>query len=194
MQIDFHGEIIMKLKFRSLIVLLALVLSVSACGGGAAKKSEGDGWQIVLTHKKEQHVFRLAVMNVYVTDPVAAADYPEAFEIFGENIHLVGTFPMDKRVGYQSNFDELLNVPITIKMQMINARDYKIDNGFSTIALPELGRKHVKGQIVFRERTGESTGRDGDITLIGEISVEVGTGKDKKTLTGTISVHPVAWG
>ncbi len=179
----------------SVIALAAFsVFWLSGCGGQKAKEKVREGWRIVLKNKKQTYDMRLSVMNVYVTDPVAAAEYPEAFEIFGENIHLIGTFPLDKRVGFESNFDILLNTPITVKMQMMNARDYKINDRFSAIVLPEGGRKYVKGQIIFRERTGSTTGRDGDVTLTGEITLEVGTDSDQQTLTGTISVHPVAWG
>ncbi|MBZ0167208.1 MAG: hypothetical protein K8I00_10420, partial [Candidatus Omnitrophica bacterium] len=168
---------------------------VNACGGNMKTKEEiKEAWKIVLREKKSVVEFRLSVMNIYVTDPVAAAQYPEAFEIFGENVHLLGTFPLEMRIGYESDFNRLLNKPIDIRMQLINAQDYKIENRFSTIVLPDIGRKHVKGQITFRKLSGQTTGRDGDLTLSGEITLEIGTGNNKKTLTGHISVHPVAWG
>lgn len=184
----------MNTRLTTVLVLSVCALLLNGCGGKKSAQQIKEGWRLVLKEKKTAHEFRLSVMNVYVTDPVAAAEYPEAFEIFGENVHLLGTFPMEKRVGYNSQFDNLLNTPITIRMQMLNARDYKIAESFSTITLPGSQRKHVKGQIIFRELTGTSTGRDGDITLTGEITLEIGTGADQKTLTGTISVHPVAWG
>lgn len=184
------------MRLRTAVILFTglCLLTMGGCGGKKDKVPAKDGWKIVLRDGKQQLEYRLSVMNIYVTDPVAAAEYPEAFEIFGENVHLLGSFPLEKRVGYDSNIDVLLNTPITVKMQMMNARDYKIENAFSTIVLGGDDRKYVKGQIIFRERSGKTTGRDGDITLSGEITLEIGTGADRKTLTGTISVHPVAWG
>lgn len=184
----------MKFSISHILFFCACVLCVSACGQDKKTREEvKEAWKIVLREKKSVFEFRLSVMNIYVTDPVAAAQYPEAFEIFGENVHLLGTFPLEMRIGYESDFNRLLNNPIDIKMQLINAQDYKIGNRFSTIVLPELGRKHVKGQITFRKLTGQTTGRDGDLTLSGEIILEIGTGSAKKTLAGQIGVHPVAW-
>ena len=184
----------MRLRTALIFITGLCLLCLGGCGGKKEKGPPTDGWKIILKDGKQSLEYRLSVMNVYVTDPVAAAEYPEAFEVFGENVHLLGTFPLETRIGFDSNIDVLLNTPITIKMQMMNARDYKIENSFSSIILDGADRKYVKGEIIFRQRTGKTTGRDGDITLTGEITLEIGTGADRKTLTGTISVHPVAWG
>lgn len=172
-----------------------LVVCLAACGKPAdtplsVKPGE---WKAVLQIDNVPADFSLQIMNIYLVEEDDR--YPEAFEIVGDNLHLVGKFPMDLHVGYEEALDRLVNRPIEIMIQVGEGADYGIENKFSTITLPGSSRQYVKsGSITFKKLTGKSAGQDGDRTLSGEITLTIDTESGPKTVTGQISVHAVSWG
>lgn len=185
-----------RIKSRLCGWLTAAVL-LSACGSPAETPltiKPGE-WKAVFQVNGKTVSFPVKIMNIYLVEEEYESQYPEAFEIVGPNIHLVGTFPMDLRVGYEEDLNRLLEQPIFIKIQLGNAEDYGIESSYSTIEMPGDIQRYIKsGRIDFKKLTGKNGGQEGDRTLSGEIIITFDSDDGLQTITGQISVHAVSWG
>jgi len=185
-----------RIKSR-LVGWLAAAALLSACGSPAETPltiKPGE-WKAVFQVNGQTVTFPVKIMNIYLVEEEYESQYPEAFEIVGPNIHLVGTFPMDLRVGYEEDLNRLLEQPIFIKIQLGNAEDYGIESSYSTIELPGDVQRYIKsGRIDFKKLTGKYGGQDGDRTLSGEIIITYDSDEGPRTITGQITVHAVSWG
>ncbi len=181
-----------------IVFMLAACLGLSGCGqatkDGPATTRD---WKIVLKGDGAEHAFPVEIMNIYLVDPDYEDEYPEVFEIEGDGIHLVGAFPLGLRVGYGTDYNVLLDRPITVQIQSQEAADVGVQDKFSHIKFPGDSQRYVKGgKITFTKKSGKYVGKDGDLTLTGTIELKVDgpDGMSVQTYTGTISVHPVTWG
>jgi hypothetical protein len=73
-------------------------------------------------------------MDIYLVDPESEDQWPEVFEIMGEGITLVGSFPMDLRVGYDAELESLLGKTVTVSA---HGGDYGAPN-YSTARLQSM--------------------------------------------------------
>ena len=90
----------MRSKINSLLVCVLGLVTMVACSsgggsGGAVDKSE---WKLVFTWDGAEVEIPVEHMLVYLVEE--EDEYPEVFEIEGDGVTLVGTFPMDSHGGY----------------------------------------------------------------------------------------------
>ncbi len=170
-------------------LLCLILMTLAGCGDGLpGALSTSRTWELVVDIDGTQVKIPLDVMNVYLVEDVA---YPETFEILGDGVSLVGKFPIDLHVGYEEDWQKLIDHEITISDSYEGYREIRS----STIILP--GREPMTvlgGTLVFDSVTGKYAGRDGDITLAGEVTLRVKTPSGQVDLKGTIAVHGVSWG
>lgn len=181
-----------------LAVLLLTGLLALGCGApGAEKPSKPGEWKIVLNKDTDRHEFPVEIMNIFLVDPDYEDEYPEAFEITGNGIHLIGTFPRGLRIGYEAEYARLLSKPISVAIQSQDVADRGATDKYSFIKFPGASQRYVKsGTVTFTRISGKHEGKDGDLTLTGTIELKVDgpNGQTVETYTGTVSLHPVSWG
>jgi hypothetical protein len=132
----------------------------------------------------------LEVMYVHLTDNEA---YPESFEMKGPSVYLVGEFPSSVRIGYEEDWEQMVNKEIKI-MNRVRSDFYWIE-GSSTITLPQEPQRYISsGSFTVRRFSGSLAGLKGDITLSGDVTLNISVGNDIKTVKGTFSVHAVSLG
>jgi hypothetical protein len=157
-----------------------------ACASGGSKTEKAAGketWQLVYTHDGAEVSLPLEQMHIYLVEE--EDQYPEVFEITGDGVTLVGSFPMDCHVGYDDNFAVLPGKTITIDAAG-GARDDKM----SYVRLADGTRAFVTGGSLMAEKIeGKIDGMDGDRTLSGTFILRVRTGLGEEELSGRFAVH-----
>lgn len=174
---------------RAVLLLLAAVLIASCSSGdqGGQPKS-GRNWGLALDVDGAEYTVPSELMNVYLVED---ENYPETFLIEGENLLLVGEFPLEVHVGYEEEWARLFGKPVTIR----SSYDFRDGVRESYIRLPERTRYRVlDGSFAAGKLTGTYAGLEGDLTLHGTITLRVETPSGEKTLTGTFAFHCVSWG
>jgi len=184
-----HNDIMLLTK-RSLPALLVLSLLVSCGPPPTAVASKSEKWKLILDVKGQKVELPLEVMYVHLTDDDA---YPESFEIKGASINLVGEFPVSLRIGYGEEWEKILNKEIKI-MNRVRADYYWIE-GPSTITLPGAPMRYISsGTFTIKKISGKMAGIEGDITLSGEVTLNMSVGDDIEQVKGTFAVHGVSLG
>jgi hypothetical protein len=177
---------------------LALAMVVAAgCGAGspgveaeaaaARAKAQGD-WRLQLDWPGSQADLPLERMDIYLVEE--EGDDPEIFEIHGPGAMLVGEFPMDVHVGYESDYQKLVGKTIPIRPSGGDPREPKT-------SFVRLGATQVPitgGRLTIERFTGTWEGSEGDKTYWGTLEIQVPGADGERTVRGKFAVHCVTWG
>ena len=173
--------------------LVACLLGVSvmiACssGGGSNRTVDKNTWKLTFTYDGSDVELPLETMLVYLVEE--EDQYPEVFEIAGDGVTLVGTFPMDSHVGYEENWPIIFGKSIEVASSG-GARDDKM----SSIRLPDGTNAFVSGGTLVPEKLeGTLDGLEGDKTLHGTFTLRVRTGMGEEEISGRFAVHCLTLG
>lgn len=170
---------------------VGLVLLLVGCANPADRAQiDKSKWVLKLQVEGQSVTMPLEAMYVYLTDN---DDYPESFEMFGENVNLVGEFPLSLRVGYEEDWKKIVNQEIKI-MPRVRPDYYFIENP-SSITLPGKPKRYISsGTLTVKKVAGKMGGLEGDITLSGEITLNISVADEILRVVGTFSVHGVSLG
>ena len=169
-------------------VLGALTLVACSPGGESSRPIDKSEWKLVFTWDGTDVELPLEHMHVYLVEE--EDEYPEVFEIAGDGVTLVGTFPMDSHVGYEENWPVIFGKSIEVEPNG-GARD----DLMSFIQLPDGTKALVSGgKLVPEKLEGKIDGLEGDKTLHGTFTLRVRTGMGEEEISGRFAVHCVTLG
>lgn len=171
------------------VVLALVATTIAGCGQGTTPAPVPvPDWVMTLDVDGATVTLPLEVMDVYLVDDNAI---PEAFEISGDGITLIGAFPLDVHVDYGENWTVLKgrNIPISATTDNPNTSDQ------SFITLPDEGVVNVTaGSFEVKSIDGTYGGSDGDMTVSGTVTLDIETDSGSRSVSGTFAVHAVTWG
>jgi hypothetical protein len=169
---------------------VAALLSAS-CGmadteatAAAARAKAQETWKLSLDGAEPLGLER---MDVYLVED---DDEPEIFKLYGDEVTLVGEFPLSLHVGYEEDFDQLLGKTITLDAE--GGDPAEPESAFVTVDGTRLSV--VGGSLKFDKLTGKWDGSEGDKTLWGTVELQVDGDDGQRTLRGSVAVHVVTWG
>jgi hypothetical protein len=164
------------------------VLIACSSEGGSGRTIEKDEWKLAFAWDGADVELPLEHMHVYLVEE--EDQYPEVFEIAGDGVALVGTFPMESHVGYEENWPVIFGKSIDVAPSG-GARDDKL----SFIQLPDGTKAFVTGGTLWPEKLeGSVDGLEGDKTLYGTFTLRVRTGAGEEEITGRFAVHCLTLG
>jgi hypothetical protein len=167
--------------FGNVIIFVLLLLSFACRDRVDVKKvAAGEGYLLLDPEGRKLKV-SVKEMEIYLISPGYQDKYPETFEINGPDLELVGTFPMNVKVGYGEHFDKMIDQTIEIAASGNPRRRRNID---SHITIPGETRAYVEGGTL---RVTEVDGK----VLQGDITLELEGGK---TFSGTFAFTATTWG
>jgi hypothetical protein len=130
-------------------------------------------------------VLPLGEFDVYLpTDDTT----PEVFEIWGEEVNLVGSLPPGDMVGIEDNWKGLVGKPIEISAT-VNSDE--VEQQDSTPTLPGRGEVKVLGGHIMIDHV-EAT-YESQTPLRGTIELRIQTPTGEQTLPGKISAVGITW-
>jgi hypothetical protein len=164
------------------VIIVALLVTSLACGDrvDTKKVAAGEGYLLLDPEGRKLKV-SVKEMEIYLISPGYQDKYPETFEINGPDLELVGTFPMNVKVGYGEHFDKMIDQTIDIAPSG-NPRGHR--NIDSHITIPGETQAYVEGGTL------RVTEVDGKI-LQGKITLDLEGGK---TFSGTFVFKAMTWG
>lgn len=166
--------------------IIALVLAGCLGGeGGVQQAVEEFNQELVIDFDGSGIPVPLESMEVWLTDDPSR---PERFEIQGDGIAIVGTFPRDIRVDYDENWQLLIGKSIPISERGGDPRYEKP----AVLTVPGVGQFRVVGGSFTVERI--EPGWNGETPLIGRIELRVRAATGEKSLNGTFAVKAMTWG
>jgi hypothetical protein len=171
---------------RPLAVLGLAVLLAFGC-------DESDSQEAVENFEQELRIdfdgtampMPLEAMDVWLTDE---PDWPETFEIHGDGIAIVGTFPRDVRVGYGEDWSVLVGRSIPISARGGDPRYEKP----SVLTVPGIGQFRVTGGTFTVEKV--EAGWNGRTPITGRIELTVRAANGETSLVGSFTVRAMTWG
>lgn len=165
-----------------IVIIFILSLILFACGDrvDVKKVAAGEGY-LLLDPEGRKIKIPVKEMEIYLIDPDYQDKYPETFIITGPDLELVGTFPMNVKVGYGEHFDKMIDQSVDIQASGNPRRRRNID---SHITIPGETRAYVEGGTL------RVTEVDGKI-LQGKISLDL---EGEKTFSGTFVFKAITWG
>lgn len=188
------GRVAMK---RWLLVTCVMVaLGLSGCGGAGGgddvavaardrEKAKAD-WKLTLDDAGSSSEMPIERMDIYLTEE----GYPELFELHGDGVTLVGTFPMEIRVGYDEAFEKLIGKPVSILPSGGDPADVKN----SSVTIRGMGTPVVGGTFTVEKVTGKWAGSEGDKTIWGSVEVRIPGADGERSVRGRFAAHAVTWG
>lgn len=178
------------LRTLTTIVIACVACALVACPGESKTKDpredvESFEQRLELTIDGQPAKVGLERMHVYLVDvEEAGEDAPDIFEIVGPNAALVGSFPLDRRVGYEENWQGLIGVSVDIVSEGGDPREPKRSGvELNGTWLPVTG-----GRFTLRE---VREGFDAKTPLVGDLELEL---DDGRTLKGKLHVLGTSWG
>jgi hypothetical protein len=169
-------------NYRPVAILVAVLLAILV--GGCGKKP--DALTVTLDGKPLE--LSLEKMDIFLVDSEAEREFPETFQLIGPEVVLVGTFPMNVRVGYGENYQVLNGRAITIGKEGGDVREPKRSSIIvgGSQALIESGSFTVT-------KIGKT--QDAKTPLVGTVTLllHMPDGTDK-VVTGTFRVNATTWG
>jgi hypothetical protein len=172
-------------------VTVATALLSTSCGmadteatAAAARAKAQETWKLSLDGAEPLALER---MDIYVVEDDSD---PEIFKLYGDEVTLVGEFPLSLHVGYEEDFERLLGTTITLDAEGGDPADP--ESAFVTVDGTRLSV--VGGSLKFEKLTGKWDGSEGDKTLWGTVELQVGGDDGQRTLRGSVAVHVVTWG
>jgi len=179
-----------RLQNKCMPLLFSFCLLAGCANPAEQVNVDKSKWFLSLKVHGQTVTLPLDVMYVHLTDNDA---YPESFEIKGPAVNLVGEFPLTLRIDYMERWEKTLFKEIKI-LNRVRADYYWIE-GPSTINLPGAPRRYISsGSFTVRKISGKMQGLNGDITLSGDIILNISVGDDIEKIIGTFSVHGVSLG
>lgn len=173
------------------LVTVATALLSTSCGmadteatAAAARAKAQETWKLSLDGAEPLALER---MDIYVVEDDSD---PEIFKLYGDEVTLVGEFPLSLHVGYEEDFERLLGTTITLDAEGGDPADP--ESAFVTVDGTRLSV--VGGSLKFEKLTGKWDGSEGDKTLWGTVELQVGGDDGQRTLRGSVAVHVVTWG
>ena len=166
------------------------VLGMVACSSGGGEKDtvNKEDWKIVFTYDGAEVELPLEHMHVFLVED--EGQYPEVFEIAGQGVTLVGTFPMDCHVGYEENWPVLFGRSI-----VVDANGGAMDDKISHLQMPDGSKAFVVGGSLLPETLdGKIDGMEGDRTLRGTFTLRVRTSLGEEEIEGRFAVHCMTFG
>jgi hypothetical protein len=141
--------------------------------------------ELVIDYNGSSIPVPLESMEVWLTEDRST---PERFEIQGDGIAIVGTFPRDIRVDYDENWHLLIGRSIPLSGRGGDPRYEKP----AVLTMPGVGQFRVLGGSFTVERI--RPGRNGETPLIGRIELRVRAATGETLLNGTFGVKAMTWG
>lgn len=157
-----------------------------AAASARAKASED--WNLQLEWQGETVELPLGRMDIFLVEE--EEEYPEIYEIWGDDAVLVGEFPMDVHVGYEEDLELLIGQSIPVHQGGGDPREPKE----SFVVLDGEPVAVEGGTIRFEKVTGKWMGDEGDRTLWGDVDLRINDASGPRHVSGTIAVHVVPWG
>jgi hypothetical protein len=131
---------------------------------------------------------KVEVMDVFLIDPEYENKYPETFALRGPDLEAVGKFPMEVRVGYDENFENMIYHTVYIS-ETADPRGEGEKN--SKVTLPGIGAIGVTGgTIVVQKVLGQNPSGAGKI-ISGRIRLDLASGGSAE---GTFVFLAKTWG
>jgi len=127
--------------------LAGLVVALAGCPLRNPFKRKPPGPEIppgTLTLTVDGRTTELKVESLAVFLVEEEDRYPEIFEMAGTQCALVGAFPLDLHVGYEADFQRMVNRAIEISESGGDPREPKV----SYVTLPDRGQVRVVGTLV----------------------------------------------
>lgn len=150
------------------------------------EKSKVD-WKLEVEWAGSSQEMPIERMDIYLVED---EEYPEVFDIHGEDLALVGEFPLDLHVDYEEKLERLVGRPITIAPSGGDPGDLK--QSFVTLGgmrVPVLG-----GTFTVEKLSGKWEGSEGNKTVSGTIELRIPSADGETTVRGRFSSHAVTWG
>jgi hypothetical protein len=165
-----------------IVIIFILLLISFACGDrvDTKKVAAGEGYLLLDPEGRKLKV-SVKEMEIYLVDPDYQDKYPETFKITGPDLELVGTFPMNVKVGYGEHFDKMIDQSVDIEASGNPRRRGNID---SHITIPGETRAFVEGGMLRVTEVDEKI-------LQGNITLDLEGGK---TFSGTFAFKAITWG
>jgi hypothetical protein len=167
----------------------ALSEDTTADAAQAHARASAD-WKLTLDWEGNEIEHPLECLDIFIFDTDDPERYPEAFELRGDGVTLVGTLPVDAQVGYGEELERLVGKTVSIGIYGGDPHDQK----HSSIRLAGMSVPVAGGSITFRKVTGKWSGRDGDKTVWGTLRLDVQGATGVRTFEGAFAVHVVSWG
>ena len=187
-----------RLQIQWALALMGLAgpaLSAGCAGSGtvesqaaAAQAAARPSWKLQLDWAGSTVEAAIDRMDVYLVDD--EKEYPEIFEIAGEDVVLVGEFPMSAHVGYGQDWGNIFGVAIPIRPSGGDPSEPKT----SWVRLHGTQVPVSGGTITFQKITGTWDGSEGNKTLWGTIELRIPGADGDRTVTGRTATHAVTWG
>lgn len=169
-------------------VLLLFVFLVAGCSSNGLSESdlsaiakEGN-----LTFEGESAPFKVSTMNVFLVEDDSS---PETFDIEGSKVRLAGTFPSGVKIGYEENFESILNKAIKIESK-VNAGGEEVES-----YLEIGGARHTvtSGELTLTKVLGPSPDGAGKI-VEGTLSLSTTGPSGAKSVKGKFQILAKSWG
>jgi hypothetical protein len=144
-------------------------------------------WKLVVEHGGGQHEMAIERMDIYLTE---SEEYPEIFEIHGDGLTLVGTFPPEVRVDYEEAFERLVGKPVVILSSGGDPREPKA----SSVTLDGQSVPVSGGSFTVERVSGKWAGSEGNKTVRGTIELVIPGASGDQTVKGKFGAHAVTWG
>ena len=170
-------------RFRhSLCRMVTMIVFAPGCSSNKTPVSDEPS-RLVFQVDGSEVELPVEVMDVYLVED--QDEYPETFQIRGDGLLLVGTFPNDLHVGYGEHWEQMVGRVINI----VAEEDVRARPETSVITLPDAAEASVAGGQFIVEKLNESP--RGDSLLSGKITLQVAQGK---ALEGTFTMIAKTWG
>ena len=175
----------------TLAAMTFALLSASSCGladteatAAAARAKAQENWKLTIENAEPLALERL---DIFLVEDDSDA---EVFKLYGDDVTLVGEFPLSLHVGYEEDFSRLVGKTIALDAEGGDPSDP--ESAFVTLGgtrLPVTG-----GSLTVEKVTGKWDGSEGDKTLWGTVELQVEGDDGARTLRGKFAVHAVTWG
>ena len=165
----------------------AIVLLPLACGTSSSDlRGIVQQGRMVIELDGQQIPVQVNGMDIYLVDPEYEDQYPEQFHIHGEEIELVGSFPMNLHVGYGEDLELMVGHRVTIAPHaQINWDEFN-----SAVNIPALGGNVRSGSLVVDRVLGQNPEGAGKV-IEGTLTLEL---DDRRTARGAFTLLAVTWG
>lgn len=167
---------------------LGIALLVAGCSGSEPDPQafvEAFRQELVLAIDGSDLAVPLEAMDVWLNEDPAR---PEAFEIHGDGVSIVGRMPTDLRIDYDENWQVLVGRSVPLSAEGGNPRF----TGPAILTVPGVGQYRLLGGSITVEEVGP--GWNGRTPLTGRIELRIRAAVGEATLRGRFAVKAMTWG
>lgn len=183
---------------RPLVLAVALASAIAGCGfhsdaeltatAAAARAKAQTTWKMRLETATGSSDLTLERFDIYLTED--DQNEPEIFELYGPDVMLVGSFPMDLHVGYGAEYSRAVGRTIAIQPTGGDPGEPKS----SFVRIGGVPQPISGGTITIEKLTGKWEGSEGDRTFSGTVELRIPGSSGERTVRGTFAVNCVTWG